>query len=453
MSKYTEAYMIQPDIKCSECGNYVLASEIEGESNGKPQCKICFCDNFICDKCKEICDKDDCRETDEGKLCEECYDDIFDECYNCNDDYKIEDMIRYNGDYYCQECHDEQFRVCQHCENSYDIDDMYITDIYTLCDECRNEYYFHCNECSNMYLYEEVFRHSGHNYCEPCFNIIRTRNNGYPVGRTNYSDAPTNKAIHSYGYKPKITFSKVPKEKKKETLFFGIELEVAQGGYNDSNAIKINKLCKKLYIKSDCSVTQGFELVTHPCTYRYHLEKFPWKKILTKCRELGYVSHKGSGSGKESTTGIHIHVSKKFFGLKNDTERDEKILNLLILVNWNLWEQVYKFSRRTQKTIRWGKRYNELYQPMGLLNEGKKGKRACVHICPKDTIEFRFFRGTLDYTTFIANIQFIRMLCELSTALDRRSIERVKWDDVLNYATDNDFTEFMKYCGTRKLLE
>ena len=101
----------------------------------------------------------------------------------------------------------------------------------------------------------------------------------------------------------------------------------------------------------------------------------------------------------------------------------------------------------------WARRYHNLYNPMDLLNEAKSGERhSSINLRNKDTIEFRVFKGTLNYANFIANIQLVRMFCEMTISLDERSIERTTWPDVVQYARLMNFKEFLQYCKKLKML-
>ena len=89
---------------------------------------------------------------------------------------------------------------------------------------------------------------------------------------------------------------------------------------------------------------------------------------------------------------------------------------------------------------------------MDLLDEAKHGDRhSSVNLRNEQTIEFRWFKGTLDYETFLAIIQLIRMVCELSYSLDERSIEKLMWSDIVDYAKANGFFEFLRYCKKKGL--
>ena len=43
--------------------------------------------------------------------------------------------------------------------------------------------------------------------------------------------------------------------------------------------------------------------------------------------------------------------------------------------------------------------------------------------------EFRLFRGTLKYKTFLATLQFVDMICRLAIMLDDSEFEKMSWSD------------------------
>ena len=54
--------------------------------------------------------------------------------------------------------------------------------------------------------------------------------------------------------------------------YFGVELEIDEGGRNGDNADKLsgigNRIAEHIYIKSDGSLSDGMEIVTHPISGR-----------------------------------------------------------------------------------------------------------------------------------------------------------------------------------------
>ena len=67
-------------------------------------------------------------------------------------------------------------------------------------------------------------------------------------------------------------------------MYMGVELEVDDGGKDSGNARKIlsvfNRNAEYGYIKSDGSLDDGLELVTHPCTLKAHLQEVPWEETI-----------------------------------------------------------------------------------------------------------------------------------------------------------------------------
>jgi len=96
--------------------------------------------------------------------------------------------------------------------------------------------------------------------------------------------------------------------------FFGVELEADHGNEKDAAARDVT-FGDLSYVKHDGSLTDdGIEIVTHPCSLRYHLEQFPWDEILSSLADYGFRSH------DTSTCGLHVHVSRSAFGETSDEQ-------------------------------------------------------------------------------------------------------------------------------------
>ena len=83
--------------------------------------------------------------------------------------------------------------------------------------------------------------------------------------------------------------------------YFGVELEIDEGGKNGDNADTLlgigNRVAEHIYIKSDGSLSDGMEIVTHPMSLRYHKDKMPWAEIMRSAIRMDYRSHKTSTCG------------------------------------------------------------------------------------------------------------------------------------------------------------
>ena len=73
-----------------------------------------------------------------------------------------------------------------------------------------------------------------------------------------------------------------------------------------------------------------------------------------------------------------------------------------------------------------------------------KGKRAALNLQHKDTIEFRMFKSTLKYETFILTLEFVKDIIDYAKSVDIEEIELAKWSDLMNcFSTElREYYEF-----------
>lgn len=253
--------------------------------------------------------------------------------------------------------------------------------------------------------------------------------------------------ISSYDYKPEPRFH----GGEPRNLMLGVELEVGDGGNDTYNARKVlnigNEHSTKLgliYVKSDTSVRRGFEIVSHPATLEYHTNHIPWKRMADKCLEMGYNSH------KNSTCGLHVHISKEFFG-ERETEQDVGIMKLIYLVEV-FWDKVLKFSRRTTQQVEtWANRYGLSYgeTPEELLEKAKdeEARYRAVNLTSEYTVEIRLFRGTLRYETFLATLQLCNVLAKVSKYSTVEEVRLMTWESLIKEGEHHG--ELMNYLTNR----
>lgn len=120
--------------------------------------------------------------------------------------------------------------------------------------------------CSNgdALLHEDNAYHlDGYDYCRECYDE--------ECGKSQY--------IHEYGYKPEPVFY------GDSNRYFGVELEIDGAGKDDDYAEELlnigNESGEHIYIKSDGSLNDGMEIVSHPMTLDYH-KNFCWENIMKK---------------------------------------------------------------------------------------------------------------------------------------------------------------------------
>ena len=346
-------------------------------------------------------------------------------CTCCGEEV-FEDEVCYIDDKpYCQMCYDELSCVCDVCGTTFLFSENRGNDSMYLCPNCYDSYYFTCADCGEVVSREHIYYDSDDNcYCRECYY-------------KNHDE----RVIHDYGYKPDPIFYGSGR-------YIGVELEIDEGDDHEENAEKIlsvaNKDKEHIYIKNDGSLDEGMEIVSHPMTLDYHTYQMPWKAVLSKALERGYLSH------KTSTCGLHCHVDRLSLGDTYDEQ--EKTIGKILFIIERFWDEFLKFSRRTEYQMnRWAARYGFKEKPYQVLHNAKNsalGRYACVNLNNKDTIEFRMWRGTLKYNTFIATLQMVETICSVAYSISEEELESLSWFKFIDMI---DYPELIRYLKERRL--
>ena len=111
------------------------------------------------------------------------------------------------------------------------------------------------------------------------------------------------------------------------------------------------------------------------------------------------------------------------------------------------WDDMVKFSRRKYDGLEhWAKKndipdYIEDDSITDVLTLSNDDRYNAINITNRDTIEFRLFRGTLNYKTLSATIEFVKLFCEWA--------ESATLEQALNYTifdlTKNASENLKKY--------
>lgn len=282
-----------------------------------------------------------------------------------------------------------------------------------ICKECfekRNG--FTCKYCNLIYIDQDYIK--SENCCKYCFQGMKLQN------------INNNLRFHNYYFKPYPVFYPKSEDKK---LYLGLQLQI--GGVKDYNIV--NKFAAYnennfFYIKKDSTIPKyGCEIVTYPATMQYHLSDKPtWKKILRSAKRYHFKSY------NISNCGLHIHINKNFLNQNQIAKLDE-------FVNTN--QQFFKnLSKRKSQFSRF------LIKPKDLYGKPINQNRHCaLNLCPKNTIQFRMFKGTLKYTSIMAYIEFINYLCYYIKQNDS-----MNYIQLLNYINKNNtiyLSNFLKKIG------
>ena len=60
------------------------------------------------------------------------------------------------------------------------------------------------------------------------------------------------------------------------------------------------------------------------------------------------------------------------------------------------------------------------------------------------TIEFRLFRGTLKYNTFIAALELVDAICDTAISLTDEGIASMSWSEFVDTITEPELIQYLK---------
>ena len=269
--------------------------------------------------------------------------------------------------------------------------------------------------------------------------------------------------IHNYSYKPEPEIGYKNDRESREHLTFGVELECEprnDGGNVRMDAFELSDRIDEIpggrtYCKSDGSLSNGVEIVTHPGTLAHHMYVMHWRQIQRTCEKAGFRSHDAANSG------LHVHVGRAQLG-STDAERDDVTRKVQVLFALYAAE-LTRFSRRRRSCLeQWApidrlgvtpddiRRVSSGAQlaswasarvPAYLSNHNDR--YTAVNVTNRSTVEIRIFRGTLKRDTLIAAIQLVSNVFEYAMAHDWADIPASTWADVAAYKPHKELVNYM----------
>lgn len=340
-------------------------------------------------------------------------------CSHCGNMIEGEDFDTVNGEPICQDCFERYTVICDRCGTTIWESDSYGDDYTNLCQHCYENYYTRCEECSALIHNDDAYHIDECDYCSDFYHDV------------------SNSVIHEYNYKPEPIFY------GDSHRYFGIELEIDGAGKDDEYAEQLlnigNENGEHIYIKSDGSLDDGMEIVSHPMSLDFH-KNFCWEDIMREAISLGYRSH------QTSTCGLHIHVNRDSLAETRE-EQDEIISHVLYFVEHH-WNELLRFSRRSEYSMnRWAARYGYENSPKAILEKAKKGncgRYAAVNLMNYSTIEFRLFRGTLKYSTFIATLELVNAIVETALYYNDEELHKLSWSEFVRRLNEPELIQYLK---------
>lgn len=243
--------------------------------------------------------------------------------------------------------------------------------------------------------------------------------------------------IHQFNYVPKYIKHFMPGESEDTTLLLGAEIEVGGNNHvtsdNDKNSTV--KKCIQImngsdsdeenFIYSTHDSTVQIEFDTMPCSLEFHKNKMNYREMFEYLDKEGYKGHDCE------TAGLHIHANRSYLGKSRISQ--ELVISKILYILEKFNDEICVIARRDNDYSEFaGEKQNE-DSIVELYSKYKdKGKRAALNLQHKDTIEFRMFKSTLKYETFILTLEFVKDIIDYAKSVDIEEIELAKWSDLMN---------------------
>ena len=204
---------------------------------------------------------------------------------------------------------------------------------------------------------------------------------------------------------------------------FGVEIETDTNGESprieDTDLASLVHLLGKgstgkeslLYCKNDC--TCFVEVVSQPMSWNYWLlyGQEVFYTLFQKLRENRLYGYSANDSG------MHIHVSRKAikpFNLKKIIE---------FVYNPSNYDFILDISQRTDEKLQeWGNPDMDDCLPMNeylvkcinshTVAQEYMERSTAINLHNRNSVEFRIFRGTLNFQSFSKNLEFVRSLLQ-----------------------------------------
>ena len=360
-------------------------------------------------------------------------------CYSCEG---ISDGIRdlipaYDGNGAERHVHDDSqcSTSCERCDMQYPrynwrVSTNYARDLVfpqfekifgqECCKKCQEEIYadhggsenfFHCGCCESMEVLDDSSYFNGTRYCEVCWdnNVYTCDDCGdqYWDGDGHHCDEDGSHLINSYSYKPRPYFFGTA------TYHMGFELEVESDGNSirDGAEVVSNALGERIYLKEDGSLSQGFEIVTHPHSLNEYQQNFDWS-ALRQLRRLGFRSW------DTSTCGLHVHVSRTAFGFAHKRSEIVKVQAHELRFMKLIYDNDRQISRLAGRTSSYAT-FEDKGRLVSKVKHGNQenGRYSAINSENSETLEVRVFRGSLKPERVLMALELVQCAVEYTRDL------------------------------------
>lgn len=349
-----------------------------------------------------------------------------------------------SGEYVCMDC----LFICEKCDGVSTVDDdrYPIDGGYTVwCYDCTESYANWCNCCDQHHTGDTYYaedRQGG--YCEGCIGDAYYCDNCNDYYFDGCDCAEREAEVHDYSYKPDPIFHKV---KDDERLFFGMEIEVESPNEDydtrrdaSEYASEILESSELAYLKSDGSLSCGFEIVTHPMSHDFFKNQAkPFWDVVGSLRNEWNMK-----SWSARSAGLHIHISRagfnngshmhRFLQLVYDNEDFYSRIAGRRSERWAKFDDIVQWNDARQEHIRTFKHK--------LDNRQNSDRYSAINTQNRHTLEMRIFRSTLNADTIKSMLDLAHASVEYTRRLSVIDIRNgaLSCINLIQYIHDNKDT-------------
>lgn len=275
-----------------------------------------------------------------------------------------------------------------------------------------------CDACDDINFFENMVSFERCVYCEYCYdnNVYTCDDCGIQYWDGNGHECEEDESIiHNYSYRPSPYFF----GKGQYYLGFELEVEARNSSRYEGAEIAQDILGSHAYMKDDGSLSDGFEIVTHPHTLEAYKKDFNWDFIPKLKRE-------GFRSWNTETCGLHVHVSRTAFGTGESpwgrSDRDQLILKRQAH-ELRFMKLIYDNQRQVERIAgRSGNSYATFQDKGKLIPKVKfgnqsSGRYSAINTENDSTLEVRVFKGSLRTERVMSALEFVAASVEYTRDL------------------------------------
>ena len=306
----------------------------------------------------------------------------------------------------------------------------------------EEEEQYSCCDCGTMHIMDDLHGSGYDGYDnQRCYDCHREYEDEYEANETDDDEDENEGLVHSYSYKPRPSFLNSNgtassyssmSELGRPELYLGFEQEVEFRGHHTHtrrdgaqkvlDAMNTEQGENVVYLKVDGSISNGFEIVSHPMTIDYAMNHVNWAGI-TALKRMGFESWNASSCG------LHIHMSRNAFADDKHLFKFVKFIysNRVDLVKFVGRESSYAKFGLDNFVSSWmdydtGVRTQKSLMTMLKDKETNNDRYSAINIQNAHTVELRFFRPSLNVTTVQAAMQFCKASFDYTEMLTTQEV-------------------------------